>query len=174
MHAALWIFIAFAFALMLFSSIQEDLPKELSFLKGGKTNANVTYEGWTIRQANSAVEYSRLLQFSPAPDNVSYKMPEIGVLCNNGVLDLRIDAKQKTTGAAATSVTINGIAYDWDKGTGSNIFPKQPKVALKAILQGNPSQVVLSYAQTGLQPTLVEGIPALAMLVKQLPVSCQP
>jgi hypothetical protein len=174
MHAVLWIFLAFAFALMLFSSIQDDLPKELSFLKGGKSSASQTYEGWTIRQAGSAVEYSRLLQFSPAPDNISFKMPELGILCNNGVLDLRIDTKQKTTGAKATSVAINGIPYEWDKGTGTNIFPKLPKEALASLVAANPSQVVLSYAQTGLQPTLVEGMPALSTLIKQLPSSCQP
>lgn len=191
MHAILWIFIAIAFGLMLFVSVQEELPPELAFLKAEPSGVSTepaanstgsasksstrtfTYEGWTVRQTGATIEIVKPLQGRMELNGNVFDNPELGILCHAGKLDLRIDSRLATTGTQTTPVTFNGAGASWAKGASRNVFPPNPPQLVGMMLkQGQPFEVTLSFVDLGKQK--LQFNPAgLAALHRQLPASCQ-
>lgn len=189
MNAVLWIFLAFAAAILLFSTIQDELPDELGFLKNKGTvmtgaarqdgragePARVTqYQGWTIRTTSSAVEFVRPLSASIVVNGTPYDAPEFGLLCDNGRLDMRLDTRTNTTGTKTTPVTVTGLgAQQWDKSASKNIFPKDARTLLRHLQSTNAVQFRISYVELGVQTVSLD-TSALPALVQTLPAPCQP
>ena len=99
-------------------------------------------------------------------------MPELGILCNAGKLDARIDTRMPTTGARVTRIALDGHAQDWDKGGGTNIFP-QSAADLVHYLAARPSvSVTLSYKDLGNQTTSLD-TQAMRQLLAAFPASCR-
>lgn len=191
MNAVIWIFVAIAFGLMLFVSIQEDLPPELAFLraepgtvpapdelpnvlpKGASAPHTFTYEGWTVRQTGTTIELVKPLEGRMEVNGNVFDLPELGVLCHLGELDLRIDSRLPTTGTQTTPVQFQGVASTWSKGVGRSIFPARPTDVVGAMLNNErPLEVVLSFVDLGKQK-LTFNPKGLAALYKQFPPGCQ-
>lgn len=189
MHAILWIFISVAFGLMLFTSVQDKLPDELSFLKSspsletlgqdspGDTRASFTYEGWRVRQEGPTIELVRSFEGSLEGNSRNFEAPEIGILCHDGKIDVRIDTRAATTGTGSTAVTasVGGSGRQmWRKGPGTNIFPPSVKEFTLAISKSlRPLEVTLSFTELGNQTVKLETT-GLAPLLAQLPPGCRP
>lgn len=190
MNAALWIFLAFAFAVIIFTGFQNDLPEELGFLKNTKPNTvfqleapgptangegmtTSQYQGWTIRKTPYAVEFVRTMSANIEVNGNQYSSPEFGLLCDGGKLDIRIDTRTGTTGRTSTPVTVSGLgAQEWDKSSGKNIFPKNA-AALLAHLNKTPKvEFTLSYSELGLQKATLDTT-AFAQLLQALPATCR-
>jgi hypothetical protein len=188
MHTIIWVFIAAAFGLMLFTGLQDNLPDELSFLKSstgieslgqadpGSTRSNFTYKGWKVRQEGPTIEMTRSFSGNLEANNRSYDLPEFGILCNEGKLDARIDTRSATTGTANTPVTVSlgGAGRQmWVKGTGMNVFPPSVKsfvfTASKAL---EPIEFTLSYTELGNQKVKLDTT-GLAQILAQLPKGCK-
>lgn len=187
MMKVLWVFIAFAFGLMLFVSIQDKLPDELSFLKGtpgavtvpaasspGAAGAAKTgvVEGWTLHQQGSAIEATRRFSGELAVSGTTYDVPEIGVLCNNGKLDARIDSRLGTTGVKTTRVVVDGEASEWDKGHGSNVFPRDAVAFVHSLLKRDSAAVTVSYVELGAQTSSLD-TRGLKKVLELFPAGCQ-
>lgn len=182
MNTVLWVFIALAFGVILFTGLQDDLPEELSFLKnksGVTTQGTVplgtkvsSYQGWTIRQTSTAVELVKPLQAKIEVNGSAYVNPEFGYLCNAGKLDMRIDTHSSTTGTRMTPVSVAGVGrQEWDKSKSANIFPKDPHALLKVLTSTPSVEFTLSYAELGLQRVTLD-TQGLDALIKDLPPSC--
>lgn len=185
MNAVLWIFIALVFGLMLFVSIQEELPPELAFLKntavttgapaeaGSPQAQNFNYEGWQVRQSGVTIELVKPLEGRLERDGVVFDTPELGILCHDGKLDLRLDTRLAVTGAKTTPVRFHDVDSPWTKGLNRNIFPADPTTTVRklAAAQGSVA-VTLSYVELGNQTTTLN-LRGLPQLMERLPRSCQ-
>lgn len=190
MNTILWVFIAFAGAIIIFTSIQDKIPDEFGFLKNkgviaqsttpGKPQPGVPagtvvseYQGWSIRKTATAVEFVRPMTGNIVVNGTPYPAPEFGLLCNNGKLDMRIDTRMATTGRKTTTVDLVGTGKtEWDKSTSKNIFPKDSRKVLTALYAVNPAQFTISYAELGAYPVQLD-TSALALLLQALPASCR-
>jgi hypothetical protein len=182
MNKVLWIFLAFAFGIMLFVSIQDKLPNELGFLKSDGTTAAVipaasqpkvsSLAGWTVRQQGTALEAMRRFAGDLKVGGTPYDVPELGILCNAGKLDARIDSRLSTTGARTTRVLIDGQAQQWDKGQGANLFPGSAVDFVRYLESRASVNVTLSYVDLGNQTTVLE-TKDLSRLMAAFPPSCQ-
>ncbi len=189
MNAVLWIFIAMAFGLMLFVSIQDELPPELEFLKqsspaserGTTTGAaqqnsastkTFAYEGWSVRQTGATIEMVKPLEGKLEISGTQFDNPELGILCHAGKLDLRIDTRLAVNGTKTTQVSLGGETSSWSKGTGRNIFPESPRQQLALLAGGRPVEVVISFVDLGKQRLRLDPR-GLAQLQAQLPASCR-
>lgn len=185
MNTVLWIFVAIAGGLLLFTSIQDELPTELAFLKGSPVDASAPaaqgsipqgmsqYQGWNIRNVNGAIELTRALQSNIVVNGVVYDSPEFGLLCNKGKLDMRLDTKAQTTGRKTTVVAVGAQApQPWDKSASFNIFPKKSTALLELLRTGQPLEFKISYAELGLQAARLDAS-ALPSLLQAMPVACR-
>lgn len=187
MNAFIWILVAFVSAALLFSSIQDELPDELSFLKGdqaavqtvgaGAAPVGVTsvsqVQGWTVRKNNLAVELSKAFSGEIVVNGTPYAAPEIGILCNQGALDIRLDTRMATTGRKTTPVKVSGLGKQtWEKSASTNIFPKDAKPLLRLLVAQPAVAITLSYTELGLQSTSLDTA-GLAALVQELPEACR-
>ncbi len=191
MNTVLWIFIAIAFGLMLFTSLQEKLPDELSFLKSspsieaapasnGAAAASAataarafSYEGWAVRQSGSTVELVKGFSGKLESSGDSFDTPSLGILCNQGGLDLRVDTRLATTGTASTPVTLGATSEAWQKGTGRNIFPPSPVATVRALVAAaGPVTMTLSFVDLGKRSVTLDPT-GLKALVDQLPAGCR-
>ena len=187
MNTILWVFIALAGAIILFTSIQDELPEELGFLKNkgtttlvaeapkrGPTGATVSeYQGWTIRTTGTAVEFVRPFTGSIVVNGTPYDAPEFGLLCDKGKLDMRIDTRMTTTGRKTTMVDIGGMGkVEWEKSASKNIFPKDARKVLTHLYTVNPAQFKISYAELGAYTVQLD-TSALALLLQNMPASCK-
>ena len=188
MHAVLWIFIAAAMGLMLFSTLQENLPDELSFLKTTSVETSppeadpslvaktgiTTLEKWTMRRAGDTIELVQRMSGQIEAGGVVYDNPEIGILCHKGRLDVRIDARHATTGTRTTPVEVKpGSSMVWTKGTAKNVFPADPKSLVSTLAKSTgPVKFSFSYIELGNQT--VELAPkGLKALLGTLPTTCR-
>jgi hypothetical protein len=189
MNTILWVFVALAGAIILFTNLQDQLPDELGFLKNKGTTAQVApgqprpgaqpgvtlseYQGWTIRKSASAVEFTRPMSATIVVNGTPYAAPEFGVLCDNGRMDMRIDTRMTTTGLKSTAVGIAGLGtQQWDKSTTKNIFPKDSHKLLTHLYATNPVEFKLSYAELGAHSVKLD-TSALRELLQALPASCR-
>lgn len=184
MHAFIWIFLAIAMALMLFSSIQPDLPDELSFLKG-TMEVDVVPEqpglqqfkhlGWLVQESPGVTSLTKAFQGPLVVNGTSYEAPELGVLCYQGTLNVRIDSKVATTGTKTSVVTFAGRKESWDKGAaGMNLLAPQPLESLKALVAEMPRGAAsLSYRDLGAQHVGVDTT-GLSELVARMAPTCRP
>jgi len=172
MHTALWVFIAAAIGLMLFSTLQEDLPNELSFLKmpenavvvtpgGGATGPAVRtslHQGWEVQQTGNTLSASRAFRGVLEVNGQVYDTPQLGVLCHEDKLSVRIDSRMATTGMAKTPVALGTAEQDWDKGAaGMNVLAPNPSQVLALLLKAQePVGVTLSYRELGKQTAYVD------------------
>lgn len=180
MNAVLWIFLAIAGGIMLFSALQEDLPEELAILKGDAPAEKVkfdkkefTYKGWNVRQQDYTIELTRTMDGELSGVAGTFKPPVLGVLCHEGKLDMRIDTGYALTGTKTTQVRVNGDRQVWVKGQGTNVFPPKPKTLLNDIVtKETPLSVNLSYVDLGSNSFTLDA-EGLKELKPQLPKSCQ-
>ncbi|KWT98289.1 MULTISPECIES: hypothetical protein [unclassified Variovorax] len=181
MNAILWIFVALAFGLMAFVSIQDKVPEELAFLKSGggivegplpEQLKEEQLDGWTIRQQGPVLEATRRATGDMVVNGTSYDVPSFGLLCNAGAPDARIDSRMATTGVKTTPVEVDGKAAEWQKGSGLNIFPPNP-VEFTRYLASKPSvSLTLSFRDLGKQ-TVVFDTHQLKQLLRGFPQSCR-
>lgn len=186
LNTILWIFLAFVFGLILFFSIQDRLPKELSFLADSETTQPLRapdgsvmtvqeHLGWSVRSSASTVELVKELRGESTPGTRG-GIPsglEIGILCNAGRLDMRLDVRGQTTGIQSTPVVVDGLGeMQFDKGVGSNIFPRDPRRLLQRLHQGDSVRFVVEYAIRGTIALTLE-TKGLAELTSQLPATCR-
>lgn len=186
LNTILWIFLAFAFGLILFFSIQDRIPDELSFLKGtepektfrtpdGSVMKVQEYQGWSIRSSQSTVELVKKMFGEGTPDTRG-GVPagqEIGILCNAGKLDMRLDVRGPTTGVRSTPVVVDGLGeMMFDKGTGTNIFPQDPLRLLQRLNRGDSVRFVVEYSVRGTVALTLDS-KGLGELTQQLPASCR-
>jgi hypothetical protein len=152
MNKVLWIFIAFAFGLLLFTSIQDDLPDELGFLKSKQPAARniegaVTYqhEGWFIQQIGQTSEMSKPLR-SPAPGVEG----SLFLLCHNGQWQARINLSVPTPGKSFSSIEIGGAAERWAKGADNNLISPNPQALASSFSQdGQPLSLTIPTVSAG-------------------------
>ena len=140
MNKVLWIFIAFAFGLMFFASLQDDLPDELAFLKSkgalagsrelpaqtaALANGHYQMGAWVLRKENSAVELIKA--FAAAPGSPVGTSAQLGILCANGQLGVRIDAGGALRPRCTVKLDITGLGNQaFTRGPGSNLIAKSP------------------------------------------------
>lgn len=178
MNAVLWIFIAIAFGLMLFSSIQDDIPEELSVLRDDSVPVKVpkdgkksTYEGWTIVQSPAGVELLKMTR--PTQNAKGGSSPYIGILCSGNAVSLRIDAKRQLDSASGLAVHFNGGATAWHPAQGANIVAGDPKGLIRFLVDSkDPVSVSLKFSKGGLQ-TYSFNPKGLEPLYNQLPQGCR-
>lgn len=191
MHTFLWVFIAGAIGLMLFATLQDELPPEMSFLKlpAGSTSVltapegtpsnggwqSFQVDGWEVQRSGQSFALSRPFRGLLTVNGQTFDTPQLGLLCHEGDLTVRIDTRLPTTGTQTTSVVVAGQAQTWDKGAqGFNILAKDSKAALAAILKADSAaEVRLSYRDLGAQSTYVS-VASLPALVAEFPASCRP
>lgn len=181
MNAVLWIFVALSIGLMLFLSLQEDIPNEIGFLKVTPSleqlpryqKQKFSYKGWDVNQADYTVEFTRKLDGALTLNGAKFEAPVMGVLCHEGALDMRVDARYSLTGSSAVFIKVNGKPQPWLRGTDNNVFPKSPRTLLKLIAEGKePVSITLSYVDFGEQ-TFTVNPEGLREMVPQLPPSCR-
>ena len=184
MLTILIIFLVLAFAALTFSGIQDKLPPELAFLKGTPSSETValdgtnyrtfTYEGWSVKQAGGTLEIVKPLIGAVESNGNVFSNPELGIMCNKGHLDLRIDTRMAVTGTADTRVIVgNEKPTAWTKGTGRNIFPGDPSTTLKELLHtDSPVNITISYVDLGTR-TLVFNPQGIRPLVDQFNRNCR-
>ena len=170
MATAIFVFIAIAFGLMLFASLQDKIPDELAFLKDKPVPKTVAgakvqqYKGWTIAETSSAVEISRYAESNKVL---------VGVLCHDNTLEARVEAADVTTGTTSSEVSINGLpSQQWAKGSGNNLFPGSAADLVSSMLQAPTLVVQISYKTTGLQKATF-ATDGLKELIGQLPAGCR-
>jgi hypothetical protein len=134
------------------------------------------YSGWTVRQRGSVVELVKAL--SPAVGRAlaggASRTPVLGVLCQSGQLDVRLDTAGRTTGRAQTEVHTNiaGLPTEWDKSATYNIFPRNATAALRGFIATPLVSVQLAYEDIG-PTTFSLDTTGLAQLINQLPATCR-
>ncbi|MDO8417791.1 MAG: hypothetical protein Q7S87_16445 [Agitococcus sp.] len=177
MNAILWIFIAIAFGLMMFTNLQEKLPDELSYLKTTPTTQaqGSAPAGWSLTTQGDAIELTTTLESATASGGGAL----LGILCNKSSLDVRLDPHFVTTGVTTTPVVLSGQSEElWDKGADVskvktyNIYPHNPSYFLKQVMANSSTQLQISAATTGVHTYLVDG----GMVTKAIQVlspSCQ-
>lgn len=185
MSTFFWVFICVAFGLMLFSSVQDKVPDELSFLKNlgaGSATEQVapgtqkfSYEGWNVVESVGVTELVKGFSGPLEVNGQSYDAPEIGILCDKGTLNVRIDSRLPTTGLKGSPVTFAGQDLQWDKGaSGMNLLSPDPRAVLRGLLkQSAPAKLTLSYRDLGSQATSLD-VTGLGELVKRMAPTCQP
>lgn len=175
MNTFLWIFIAFAFGILLFTSLQEKLPDELSFLKQSAVVKTKDAAGWSVSQQGEAVELSYSM-----PNTTEGSSPAIlGILCYKGALDVRLNPQVATTGLEKTPVSVSGRGEElWEKGIDNpqsktfNTYPKQPIYFIKHILSNQKLNFTVSSISQGLQSYSLDST-ALSSLLNKFDNSCQ-
>lgn len=182
MNAALWIFLAGAFGLMLFVSIQDEIPKELEFLRAGPPpvyaedaalkKTTVQLEGWTVSHVGQVYEATKRMSGEIVANGTSYDVPTVGLLCNAGVLDARVDTRMTTTGTKTTKVLMGDKPSNWPKGTGNNVFPVDAKAFLEHVKTGPTAKFSFSYVDLGLQPVTLN-TEAMSKVLELFPATCR-
>lgn len=173
-----WIFFAVAMGIILFASIQNKLPNELGFLKqkegatpGASSPALAGYEGWTILSENGAVELRKSLVSSSGGGSD----PIIGVLCDKGTLNIRVDPKFAAEGKTTAELALIGTqSLDslWYKTKSTNLIAPRPREVLGLLLASSTVQLQM-VASGGRRTSLTLDTKGLAPLVNQFPLSCQ-
>lgn len=181
MLTILFVFVAFAFGIMLFTSIQEKIPEELAWLRSSNVYTNkdgstrTSYNGWKITQAKDTVELYKDFKGPFQVNGTTYKAPAIGILCHDNKLDLRLLTNEATTGVSSTEVFIGPVRQtQWAKGNSTNIFPADSYQTLKEIVKHEGLvDFQLSYRDLGLQKVSLD-TKGLKELVVQFPKGCLP
>lgn len=123
MNTVLWVFIALAFGLMLFVSLQDDIPQELSALKTQPDQAQnyTAYEGWRAVVQGQTVEMRKRFD-KPTTALVAF-------LCTPKGLDARMELTARVPPVENLWVWVNKEQPQaWERGAGKNIFPPAPKL----------------------------------------------
>lgn len=189
MHTALWVFIAAAIGLMLFATLQNDLPEELSFLKMPEDAVVVgagpqrpgaavrvsQHQGWEIQQTGSTLSATKNFRGSLQVNGNVFDTPQVGLLCHNNVLSLRLDTRLATTGTARTPIVIGAAESAWDKGAaGMNVLAPDSKKVLRALLSAQgPVRVGVSYRDLGVQFSELDPV-GLADISAAMTEGCRP
>lgn len=177
------IIIVFAFALLGFAQVQDELPEELAFLKGagaGLVDQDAAglqrgqYEGWQLAQDGHVIEVSRKFSGELQAAGAAYEAPVIGLLCDNGRLDVRIDTRLATSGETTSLVYVNSVPSAWAKGYGTNIFPADSLALVSQLMKAkNTAEVALEYRDLG-KRTLQLDVSRLPKVLEMFPASCRP
>lgn len=175
--------VAIVLGLILFSSIQGDLPDELAFLKGSpKTSqvAPVTVEpvrgevgGWLVQSNGTVIELSKRFRGVIKAGAYQYDAPVIGIMCDGKALHLRIDTQAPVTGRGDTPVKLNGRETKWYKAQGTNVLAVDAKATAAMLLKSKSLvEFEFSYLDVGLAKTDLDpsGLRDAAM---QLPPACR-
>lgn len=184
MNTALWVFIALAFGLLLFTSLQGDIPDELSWLRmepAGSTApaastpgaGSLTYEGWSVKYAPETLEIIKTVGQPVQAGNTLLQPPELGILCHQGKLDIRLKTRNATTGIQTTPVVFGDVEAAWEKGKANNSFPPNPQALLQDLQRATgPIRVVVSLKDHGNQQFVLDTRGA-SELISRFPVACR-
>jgi hypothetical protein len=183
MMTVIMVFIAISFGLLLFSSLQDKIPDELSFLRAGPGSATKIipgakvqeYKGWKITQVGTALEVTKEFNGPLMVEGISRSAPTIGILCNDNKLDARIQSHEQTTGVKSTNVSLNGgLVEEWQKGASTNLFPLDTSAFVRNVLNSrNQFQLTLSYKILGAQTSVLE-VAGLPEIMQRFPANCRP
>lgn len=174
MNAILWIFIALSFGIMLFVSIQPEIPDELSVLKGtpAKSAPSKLNDGMYMVNNNvklTVVNSEDLVELS-FPVETSELISNISLLCHKGELDAKVTTIAQTTGTTVTSVKVNSVIEKWNKGNDSVIFPHSPAKFSRDLLRQDPLELRLSQLD-GIKEEKIDVSPMTAA-IKSVPTKC--
>lgn len=183
MHTFFWVFIALAFSLLLFSSIQNEIPDELSFLKGNSSldagaippgAQKFLYLGWQVVESPGTAEFVKRAQGSLEVNDAKYTTPLVGILCHQGRLSVRIDPMYATTGSPYTLVGVSSLQQNFEKGaSGTNLLATDPSSLVRVMAQSKePVQLAISYRDFGIQRTALDAS-GLAQLLERVPSTCR-
>lgn len=161
MNTILWIFIAVAFGLMLFVSIQGEIPDEISFLKADPAHSatpvlkdgSYSIDNVVVRVGGQGaiVEVTAPFDTPLMSNGAAVGTPSLSLLCNAGALDVKVDTALATTGVNSSKVKFNGYSNSWQKGEGFAIFPPNPD-QIKGFVKYRDSLIAtFSYTDLGLQ-----------------------
>lgn len=187
MNAALWIFLALAFGFMLFVSLQDHLPEELEFLKGGDQKSFYSIElpaadgqydigGWSVSKQGSSYELKK--QMAPTESSQDFpKMPVVGLLCHQGAWDFRLDTKFNTTGVKKTKISFNeSLGFNFERGLGTTVFPFNPKIVVEKFYKinniDNKMIVKISYVDFGEKTFFLENTKEMSSIMHALSHLC--
>jgi hypothetical protein len=188
MNAVLWIALALAFGLLMFTSLQSSLPDELNMFKSqggdngvemlgttttGAERRNFNYLGWNVRQEGPTVELTRKFSGLIQAKGAVYDNPEIGFLCHLNKLDVRINTRNAVMGTRITPLTVSaGSMQTWSKGTDMNIFPGSPKTFAGDMAKSmRPVDFKFTFSELGAH-TVTLKVEGLSVLLKKLPSGC--
>lgn len=187
MNAVLWIFIALSFGFMLFVSLQDHVPDELSFLKGGdekvfytinmpSADGEYTIGNWTVYKQGTSYELKKNVTATESSKDVP-AMPQIGILCHQGSWDFRIDTKFATTGVKKTKISFNeSLGFNFERGVGTTVFPVDPRKVVEKFYKSNNLDnkmiVKISYVDFGEKSFFLENTTEMSSIMHALRSIC--
>lgn len=166
MNTVLWVFFALAFGLMLFVSLQDEIPQELTALKTQPDQAQgyTSYEGWRAVVQGDTVEVRKRFE---KPVTVF-----VGFLCTPKGLDARLELTARVPPVENLMV---GVAKEqpqaWERGTGKNIFPPAPKLFAQQLISRAGDVKVTIQAGNFNKEVLIDSR-GLREMLSQLPAHC--
>lgn len=175
MNKVFWIFISFAFGLLLFTSIQDELPDELGFLKSSSPSAitkipgAVTYqhEGWLIQQIGKTTEMAKPLKSQTPGVEAS-----LALLCHQEQWQARVKLSVSATGKSSSKVEVGGSKEDWAKAEGNNLLSPNPQLLARSFY-ADERRLSLVVSTTSAGKVAFEFDPkGFADIVKRLSLSC--
>jgi hypothetical protein len=186
MFTFLWVFLSIGLALLLFSSLQDKIPDELSILKGTPSfgvpavlpagTQQFNHRGWRVVESAGTTEIVRSFNGPATVNGQAFEAPELGLLCYQGTLNIRVDTRLPTTGLKNSLVEFANVQQLWDKGaTGTNLLAVDPRSTLRGLLSGarDASRITLSYRDLGVQSADVD-LAGIGELVSRMGPGCQP
>lgn len=183
MHTFFWVFIALAFSLLLFSSIQDEIPDELSFLKADVAGAvgapppgsqKFLFEGWQVVESPGTAEFVKRAAGPIQVNGSAYNAPLVGILCHQGRLNVRIDPAYATTGTPYTVVGVGALQQNFEKGaSGTNLLATDPTSVVRLLAQSKDGvPLSISYRDLGVQRSNFNAS-GLSQLLERLPTTCR-
>lgn len=159
------IFLAFAFGLFAFATLQDkELPPELEFLLSKTGGVGTSLEpgsfsetkldsGWLLRTQGESIELSKRMANEIVVGESRYDAPVVGILCQSPRIDARIDTRILTQGGTHTPVSINnGAPSQWVKGSGTNIFPLDAYSFIRELANASGGSMLFTFQVEGVGP----------------------
>lgn len=175
--------VAIVLGLILFSSIQDDIPNELAFLKGAPKTSQVAtvattpvqadVAGWLVQSRGAVTELSKRFAAGIKAGAYQYDAPVIGLMCDGKALHLRIDTQAPVTGRTESPVKVNGRESQWYKAQGTNVLAADAKsIAAQLLKAKTPVEFEFSYLDVGLAKASLDAA-GLRDAAMQLPPACR-
>lgn len=175
--------VAIILGLIMFSSMQDDIPDELSWLKAApkpaqtvqvetEASSSQTVQGWQVVSKGAITELTKRFSSGFKAGAYEYEPPVMGLMCDGNELHLRVDTQAPVTGRAETPVKLNGKALSWHKAQGTNVLAPDAKAIAKLLMKAREVEFEFSYLDTGLATSRIDttGLRDASM---QLPPACR-
>lgn len=190
----LWSFIAIAAGFILYSSIQDQVPDELSFLKLGAANPSAVVSGddnspesnaqvsdyyassakhWTIVRQPAYTELVRDFGNAVIYAGQATEAPTLHVLCANQQLFVGLDPKLRVAGdEKSATLQFDGQSQTWLRDTNQRLYAQNSADVRNRLTQKTPLTVVLRFVEGGEQRFTLntEGF---VKALSRLPSACQ-